>query len=325
MRRRDVLPLLAAAAASWPATPRTQDTLPLVGFLTAIAEADRPYLVPALLEGLEEEGHVEGRDVRVEYRWAAGNYGRLESLAQELLDMDAAVIIADSTPATLAARAIAGAPPIVFLIGSDPIRKGFVESLNRPGGNLTGFLLVNTDLTAKRTGLLLELVPTAQAIALLVNPSNPSVEVHKEEFGRVTGARDLKTQILEASQDSEIDAAFAGLAQLDDVLLVVQSDAFFDSRRQRFIELARQHAVPVIYQWREFAEAGGLVSYGVNLLEAYRSLGNLAGAVLSGQNPADLPVRVASKFEMVVNLETAHQLGIDVPPSILLQADEVIE
>jgi len=326
MRRRDLLPVVAVAAMAWPQIVASQNMdVPVVGFVTALAEADRLYLRPSLLKGLEEAGYVEGRDVSVEYRWAAGDFGQLPSFVQELVDLDAKVIITDSTPATLAARETAEGMPLVFLIGSDPVKRGFVESLNRPGGNLTGFLLVNTDLTAKRTALLIELFPTAKEIVLLANPLNVAFGVHENEFRKVAKASGLETRTLEASTDAEIDAAFESLGEGRDVALVVQSDQFFDSRRERLVDLATRYGVAAIYQWREFAQAGGLVSYGVSLPEAYRSLGELAGEVLSGRVPADLPVRVATKFEMVVNLERAQALGIAVAPMVLLRADEVIE
>jgi putative tryptophan/tyrosine transport system substrate-binding protein len=280
--------------------------------------------VAAFLRGLSETGFVDGQNVAIEYRWAEGDYDRLAALAADLVRSKVDVIATLGIPSALAAKSATSTIPIVFSVG-DAVERGLVASLARPGGNLTGVSLLNVELTPKRLELISELVPQAGVIALLVNPNNPNTERTIRDMEEAARAKRVQLHIVKAGTESEIDAAFASLVQLPAGALVVVGDPLFINRREQLVALASRHAVPAIYAFREYAAAGGLISYGTSFTAAYRQLGTYAGKILKGAKPADLPVEQPTRFELVVNLKTAKALGLTVPPSILARADEVIE
>jgi putative tryptophan/tyrosine transport system substrate-binding protein len=282
--------------------------------------------VSAFRQGLSEAGYVEGQNLAIEYSWAEGRYDRLPALAAELVDRKIDMIV--TTGGTVSARAAKSATstiPIVSVFGGDPVADGLVASFARPGGNLTGLSILVRELMPKRLELLAEMVPQAGAIALLVNPSNPNAERIIREVQEAARAKGVQLHVLKAGTEGEIDAAFASLVELHAGALVVAADPFFNSRREQLVALAARHAVPAIYEWREFVTAGGLISYGTSLSAVYRQVGIYTGRILKGAKPADLPVQQPTTFELVVNLNTAKELGITVPPSILARVDEVIE
>jgi putative ABC transport system substrate-binding protein len=282
--------------------------------------------VAAFQQGLKDTGYVEGQDVAVEYRWAEGYSDRLPALAADLVGRKVDVIAAvGGLAAAFAAKSATSTIPIVFIIGSDPVEIGLVVNFARPGGNLTGVSIMTGELMPKRLELLFELVPDAKVIGLLVNPDNPGAERMTREVQDAARTKGLQLPILKASTASEIDVAFASLVQLHNDAILVGSDPFFASRREQLVALAAGHAIPAMYEWREFAMAGGLISYGTSLTGMYRLAGAYVGRVLAGAKPADLPVEQPTRFELVVNLKTAKTLGLTVPPSILARADEVIE
>ena len=328
MRRRDLLSLAAAGAIAWPLAARAQQkAMPVVGFLSTGNASPGPVapLVAAFRQGLSETGYVEGQNVTIEYRWAEGHYDRLPALAADLVGRKVDVIVSTGgTPTALAAKNATSTIPIVFRAGTDPVGDGLVASLARPGGNLTGVSMIIDELTPKRLELLSELVPQAKVIALLVNPKNPATENVMRDVQEAARVKGLQLPILKANSESEIDAAFATLVQLQAGALVVAADPFLTSRREQLVALATRHAVPAIYAWREFAEAGGLISYGSSLTTAFRQLGNYAGKILKGAKPADLPVQQPTRFELVINLKTAKALRLTIPQSLLLRADDVI-
>jgi putative ABC transport system substrate-binding protein len=323
VKRRELLLLGGAMAAARPLRAQ-QRALPVIGFLSSRSPGEAATVVAAFHQGLAETGYVEGQNLAIEYRWAEGRYDRLPALAADLVGRKIDVIVAaGGTPSALAAKSATSTIPIVFSSG-DPVEGGVIASLSRPGGNLTGVSTMNTEMTPKRLELLSELVPQAKAIALLVNPNNAGAERVIREGQEAARAKGMQFQILKASIESEIDAAFATL-ELHAGALIVAGDPFFISRRDQLVALALRHAVPAIYDWREYPEAGGLISYGPSLTAANRQVGVYAGKILKGAKPADLPVQQPTTFELVINLNTAKALGLTVPHSMLMLADEVIE
>jgi putative ABC transport system substrate-binding protein len=324
MRRRELLFLLGGAMTAGRAPHAQQKAMPVIGFLGSTSLDPNAPFTAAFRQGLSEAGYVEGQNVTIEYRWAEGHYDRLPALAAELVGRKVDVIVAGGTTAVLAAKNATSTIPIVFN-AADPVEFGLVASLARPGGNLTGVSMMNTELMAKRVELLSELVPQARVITLLVNPNNPGAERIIREVPEAPRAKGAQLQIVKAGTESEIDAAFATFVQLHAGALVVQADPLFGRRREQLVALASRHAVPAIYDWREFVAVGGLISYGPSRSAAIRQLGIYVGKILNGAKPADLPVQQPTTFELVVNLQTAKALGLAVPASILARADEVIE
>jgi putative tryptophan/tyrosine transport system substrate-binding protein len=328
MRRREFITLLGGAAAGWPLTALAQQpSLPVVGFVNARSSDASVRLADAFRKGLTETGYVEGHNVTVEYHWLDGKYDRLPSLMADLVGRRVAVIaIPGSNPAALAAKAATTSIPIVFGVGEDPVKLGLVASLARPGGNATGINFFLSEIVAKRLGLLHELVPKAVRIAVLVNPANASTaEATLREIPEAARALGLQIQILNASTSREIEAAFATLARDGADALFVAADGFFVSRRVQFATLATRHAIPMAHATRETVEAGGLMSYGTDNGDMFHQVGVYTGRVLKGAKPADLPVVQSTKFEFVINLQTARTLGLEIPATLLARADEVIE
>jgi len=326
MKRREFITLLGGAAV-WPLAARAQQpAMPVIGFVSRGAPAAWAHLVAAFHTGLNEAGYVEGRNVAIEYRWAQGQYDRLPALAGDLVRRQVAVIAtAGGNPPTLAAKAATATIPIVFVSGQDPVDSGLVTSLNRPDGNLTGVSVFTNVLTAKRQELMRELVPSAPLVAMLVNPTSVSTPSDLAIAQAAADQIGQQIRVLTASTDREIDAAFATIVEQRIGGLVVQGDVLFTSRRDQLVLLTTRYAIPTIFPWREFATAGGLISYGTSLATAYRQAGVYVGRILKGAKPADLPVQQATAFELVVNLRAAKALGVTIPTAILLRADEVIE
>jgi putative tryptophan/tyrosine transport system substrate-binding protein len=327
MQRRRFIGLLGGAAVAWPFVARAQQsTMPVVGFVNIASAKGYAPQVSAFLKGLSEAGYVVGRNVAIEYRWAEGRTDQLPAMVADLVHRQVAVIAATSTPAAIAAKAANTTIPIVFEMASDPVRVGLVASLNRPGGNTTGVTNTNVEIAPKRLQLLHELVPTARVIALLVNPANPTIaETNTKAMQAAAPSFGLELHVLNASTERDFDGVFAKLTQLRAGGLVIGPDPFFTSQREQLAALALRHAVPTIYQTRGFAAAGGLLSYGADVADAYRLTGNYTGRVLKGEKPADLPVQQATKVEMYINLKTAKALGVNVPNTLIGRADEVIE
>ena len=327
MNRREVMALVGGAVA-WPLVARAQQpAIPVIGFLSSVSADRYAYVVNAFRQGLSETGYIEGRNVAIEFRWADGQNDRLPALAADLVRRQVSVIAAPgSTPAALAAKATTATIPIVFEVGIDPVAAGLVSSLARPGGNVTGVTNINIELAPKRLELLRDLVPTANVIALLVNPTSPDITKTVSRDLRA-GARTLGLQlhILDASTDGDFDTVFATLIQLGAGALMIAPDLFFITRNEALAKLTIRHAMPAITQYREFATAGGLMSYGGSITDAARRVGVYTGRVLKGEKPADLPVQRSTKVELIINLKTAKALGLTVPPSLLSRADEVIE
>jgi len=326
LRRREFITLLGSATA-WPLAARAQQpAMPLVGFLNPTSPDPNVDLLRAFRQGLKETGYVEGENVAIEYRWAENQIDRMPALAAELVRKQVAVIATTgATVAASAAKAVTTTIPIVFLTGADPVESGLVASLARPGGNLTGINLLTIDLTAKRLELLRELVPAATRVAVLANPAGPAPEAMLRDVETAARAMGLQVQVLNAGTSPEIDAAFASFVRERPDALFVGPDPFFVSRRVQLVHLASRHAVPAAYTQRDYAVAGGLMSYGSNLMDAFRQVGVYTGRILKGAKPTDLPVVQASKFELVINHETARMLGLTVPDKLLATADEVIE
>jgi putative tryptophan/tyrosine transport system substrate-binding protein len=326
MQRREALAILAGGAVTYPlATHAQQKAMPGIGYLGSTSPGAASSILAAFRQGLSETGYVEGQNLAIEYRWAEGSYDRMPALAADLVGRKVDVIVATSSPAALAAKNAISIIPIVFFSGGDPVADGLIPGLGRPGANLTGVSGLVTDLHSKRLELLADLIPQANVIALLVNLSNAGAERVVRAVQEAARAKGVQLPILTASTEAEIDAAFACLVQLHAGALVVGSEPFLNSRREQLVALASRHAVPAIYQFREFAVAGGLISYGPSLTAAFRLVGTYAGKILKGAKPADLPVEQPAKFELVINLKTAKALGLTIPQSLLARADEVIE
>ena len=329
MRRREFSTLLGGAATASTVRPlplsAQQKVTPVIGYLAPATPGTAAPSLAAIREGLSEVGYVEGQNLTIEYRWAEGRLDRLPALAADLVGHKVDVIVAGAAPAPRVAKNATTTIPIVFITGRDPVGDGLVASLARPGGNLTGVSFLAAELNSKRFELLSEMVPQANVMALLVNPNNPSTERVIQAVQEAAQAKGVQLHILRASSETEIDAAFAALVKQQAGALLVSADAFFFYRREQIVALAAYLSVPAIYEFREYAAAGGLISYGTSLTGAYRQVGLYAGRILKGAHPADLPIVQPTTFELVINLKTANALGITVPSALLTRADEVIE
>jgi putative ABC transport system substrate-binding protein len=326
MRRRDFIKVVAGSAIAWPLTARAQQpAMPLIGLLGSATASGWPRQMSAFHQGLRDSGYVEGRNVVIEARWADNQYDRLPAMAAELVQRQVALIVACSTPAASAAKAATATIPIVFTTTSDPVQMGFVASLNRPGGNLTGATMRSVEVGAKLLELLHEAIPTAKIMALLVNPTNPQTDTLTRNLQAAARTFGLELHVLNASTESEFDVVFAKVDQLRADGLIIGSDVLFTTRSEQLASLTRQHTMPAIFQNREFAAAGGLMSYGGSVTDPYRQAGVYTGRILKGEKPADLPVVQGTKSELVINLRTAKELGLNVPSGLLNAADEVIE
>ena len=325
--RREMLTALGAVAAAWPLAARAQQTaMPVIGYLSARSRDDTSHLIAAFQRGLAENGYVDGQNVTIDYRFALGEYDRLPAMAMDFARRPVAVIASTGgEPAAFAAKAASSTIPIVFTAGGDPVKQGLVASFNRPGGNATGIVLLTNQLEPKRLGLVRELVPRANTVGFLLNPSFPASESQLSDIHEAARAMNLPISVLRANTDHEIDAAFEIVTQQRIPALAVAASPFFDTRRDKLVALAARHTVPTIFHFREFVDAGGLMSYGIDFSDAYRLVGVYTGRVLKGAKPGDLPVMQATKFAFVINLKTAKALGLTIPGDVLSIADEVIE
>ena len=326
MRRREFISLLGGAAAVWPFAARAQQSpLPLVGFVNSSSAQAQALVAVAYRRGLEETGFIEGKNVLIESRWADGQYNRLTELIDDLIKRNVAVIMAGGPPAADAAKKATSTIPVVFTTGDDPVLMGLVSSINRPGGNVTGVHVFFSEVESKKLGLLRELVPNVGLIAALVNPTFPSAKAQTQELQTAAEKLGQRLQIITASNERDLDAAFASMKQLQVTATLVAADPFFNSRRDQIVALAARYAIPAVYEQRAFAAAGGLMSYGTNLAEGYRQAGVYTGRILKGENPSQLPVVLSNKFEFVINLKVVKTLGLTVSANLLSTADEVIE
>ena len=330
MRRRQFITLFGGGVAATrlfrPLAARAQEPVPVVGWLSGISsEAQQPSLA-AFRKALGEAGYVEGRSVRIEYRWADGKYDRLPAMAADLVARRVTLIASGGgEPAAFAAKAATSTIPIVMVIGGDPVNEGLVVSLSRPGGNITGATLFTYEMESKRLGLLHEAVPAAKTIAVMVNPGNPNVELQLRDVREAAPRMGVEVIAFNAKAEDEFEGIFATMAQRQMGALLVSADPFFNSRRARLIALAAQHRLPAIYEWREFALEGGLMSYGTVLTDAYGQSGSYAGRILKGEKPGDLPVVQPTNFQFVINLKTAKALGLEISPTLSARADDIIE
>jgi putative tryptophan/tyrosine transport system substrate-binding protein len=326
MNRRKLLLFVSGALTASRALCAQQKAMPVIGYLNPTSPGPLASYLAAFRRGLSETSYIEGQNVTIEYRWAEGHFDRLPALVADLVSRNVDVIASTGgTAPALAAKSATTMIPIVFLIGGDPVKLGLVAGLARPGGNLTGFSLLGGELTPKRLELLTEMVPEARVIALLVNRNDPDAARTMRNAQEAANAKGVQLQTVKVGTEGEIDTAFASLVELRAGALLVNGDPFFDTQREQLVALAARHAVPAIYSEREFAVAGGLISYGTSRSAAYRQVGNYVGRILKGEKPGDLPVQQPTTFELVVNLKTAKALNIIVPPSILARANEVIE
>jgi putative ABC transport system substrate-binding protein len=327
MRRRAFIKIIGGLAAGWPLVARAQlQEMPVLGFMSARSPEDSNYVLAAFHKGLEEGGFVDGRNVRIEYRWGRGDYSRMPAIATELVNLRVNVLTATGGDASArAAKAATSAIPILFVIGGDPIKAGLVKSFNRPGGNATGFVIFSSDFESKRLDLMREIVPDVSLFGVLVNPNFPPAMGQLRDIEAAAPKIGRRIFVARATTDTELDDAFAALLSERVGALAVASDPFFDTRRARIIAFAAKHRLPAIYQFRSYALDGGLISYGPSITDAYRQVGIYSGRVLKGAKPADLPVLQPTKFDFVINLKTAKALGLTVPPMLLALADEVIE
>jgi putative tryptophan/tyrosine transport system substrate-binding protein len=324
MRRREFIALLGGVAA-WASLAHAQEPRKAVGFLASGSSDAFPRWLPAFVQGLKDSGFIEGNNINIEWRWAEGQYDRLPSLAGDLVSRSVAVIVAWDAPAALAAKAATKTIPIVFGTGADPVKTGLVDSFSRPGGNLTGVTYLISMLGPKRLELLIELLPSTNTIALLVNPSNPNV-VDAPEIEAAANTLGRRLEVLSASTERDIEAAFTTMVRRQAGALVVMPDPFFTDRREQLVALAARYALPTIYPIREFTEIGGLMSYGIRFsTDLAQHAGIYVGKILNGAKPADLPIQQSTKLELVINLKTAKALGLTIPPTLLIRADEVIE
>jgi putative ABC transport system substrate-binding protein len=326
MRRRDFLGILVGSAAAWPlAADAQQPSIPVVGFVNSSTAQAQVLFAAAYRRGLEESGFVEGKNVLIESRWADGQYNRLPELIGDLIKRNVAVLMAGGPPAAIAAKKATSTIPVVFTTGDDPVQVGLVSSINRPLGNVTGVHVLFTELESKKLGLLREVVPNAGLIAVLVNPTFPNAKSQMQELRTTADKLGQRLQIINASSERDLDAAFASMKQLQASALLVAADPFFNSYRDKIVSLAAKYAIPAVYEQRAFAAVGGLMSYGTNLAEAYRQAGVYTGRILKGEKPADMPVVLSNKFEFVINLKVAKTLGLNVSANVLSTADDVIE
>jgi putative tryptophan/tyrosine transport system substrate-binding protein len=325
IRRREFIFTLGGTVAAWPLAARAQQAMPVVGFLSSgFPNAYLPFLA-AFHTGLSESGYIEGKNLKFEYRWAEGQFERLPPLAADLIHRSVAVVVTSGVASGLAAKAVNSTIPHIFLSQDDPVKRGFVAGLNRPGGNATGVALLTSVLVKKRLELVRQLVPTAAVITVLANPNSPEAESQLTDVQLAAGSLGQEIHLVNAASDGDFDSVFATLSQQRSGAFLVTTDPLFYSRRYRIVALAIRHAIPTIYDRREFATVGGLITYGANFLGAYRQIGIYTGRVLKGAKPAELPVMQPTNFELVINLATAKAIGLTVPPTLLARADEVIE
>ncbi len=326
MRRREFIGLVGGATATWPLIARAQTAMPVVGFITAQPFAVYQHLVTAFRQGLNETGYVDGRNVKIEFRSADGHYDKLPALTAELIGFPVAVIAAGGgTPVARVVTAATKTIPIVFTTGGDPVKLGFVASMNRPGGNATGISVLTTTLEAKRLELLREVVPSAGIIAFLVNPDNADTETQLRDVQAAARSVGQQISIVHANTDAALEAALVDVVKQKASALLIANDVFFNSRRAQLAKIVERHGVPAMYAYRDYVAEGGLMSYSTSLIDALRQVGFYTGRILKGEKPADLPVQQSSKFELVFNLKTARALGVTIPPKLLFTADEVIE